>query len=290
MRRDRHRNYRNYRTGSGRRRRTFRASLLRAAGVLCLLLVAYGGADYYRNGNLDRTAQLLGQVKEQAEAVPEKLQEFASQAEDAILTLRGVKKSSFPLDAIPEYSGEPYVVIDDGVPDFTDEDRAAGVYEYYSELDYLGRCGAAQAMLGPELMPGEERGEISSVRPSGWHTAKYDIVEDQFLYHRCHLIAYALTGENANEKNLITGTEYMNMEGMLPWELQVIQYVRSSGCRVLYRVTPIYRGSDLVARGVHMEAESVQDREIRFNVFVYNVQPGIEIDYSDGSSWLGSAG
>lgn len=263
------------------------AALFRVAVVLCLLLLACGGIDYYQNRNLNRTLGLLRQVGETAETLPAKLRDLVWRAEEAVRGLGGRQAPSFPLDEIPEYSGEPYVVIDGNVPGFADEERASDVYEYYSELDLLGRCGAAQAMLGPELMPGEERGEIDAVHPSGWHTARYDFIENGYLYNRCHLIAYAMTGENANEKNLITGTQYMNIEGMLPWEEKILRYIWDTGDRVLYRVTPIFRGSDLVARGVHLEAESIGSREICFNIFVYNVQPGVTIDYSDGTSWEG---
>lgn len=267
------------------RRHGLTAALFRVVVVLCLLLFAYGGVDYYQNRNLDRTMDLLGQIGETAKAAPAKVRDLIWRAEDAVRGLIDGQTPSFPLDEIPEYAGEPYVVVDKNVPDFTDEDRASGVYERYSDLDSLGRCGMAQAMLGPELMPQEERGEISAVHPSGWHTVRYDNIEDEFLYNRCHLIAYAMTGENANEKNLITGTQYMNIEGMLPWEQKVLQYIWDTGDKVLYRVTPIFRGNDLVARGVHMEAESIGSREICFDIFVYNVQPGITIDYSDGTSW-----
>lgn len=262
-------------------------ALFRVAVVLCLLFLVYGGIDYCQNRNLSRTFGLLEQVGETVKTVPAKVRDLIWRAENDIRELTGRQTQSFSLDAIPEYSGEPYVVIDNNVPDFTDEERTSGVYEYYSELDLLGRCGAAQAMLGPELMPQEERGEINTVYPSGWHTVEYDCIENGYLYNRCHLIAYAMTGENANEKNLITGTQYMNIEGMLPWEKKILQYIWDTGDRVLYRVTPVFRGSDLVARGVHMEAESIESREICFNIFVYNVQPGITIDYSDGTSWEG---
>ncbi len=291
VRNDRYGEYRNSRRNrkcgvrNGRKHRKFTAALFRVAVVLCFLLFVYGGVDYYQNRNLDRTFELLGQVGETARAVPAKVRELAWRAENAVRGLSGRQTPSFPLDEIPEYSGEPYVVVDGNVPGFTDEERASGVYEYYSDLDFLGRCGAAQAMLGPQLMPDEERGEISEVHPSGWHTARYDFIENGYLYNRCHLIAYAMTGENANEKNLITGTQYMNIEGMLPWEEKILQYIWDTGGRVLYRVTPVFHDSDLVARGVHMEAESIGSREIRFNIFVYNVQPGVTIDYSDGTSW-----
>ena len=221
VRNDRYGEYRNSRRNrkcgvrNGRKHRKFTAALFRVAVVLCFLLFVYGGVDYYQNRNLDRTFELLGQVGETARAVPAKVRELAWRAENAVRGLSGRQTPSFPLDEIPEYSGEPYVVVDGNVPGFTDEERASGVYEYYSDLDFLGRCGAAQAMLGPQLMPDEERGEISEVHPSGWHTARYDFIENGYLYNRCHLIAYAMTGENANEKNLITGTPKASAAAML---------------------------------------------------------------------------
>lgn len=189
---------------------------------------------------------------------------------------------------VPPFSGTPYVVIGDGKPDFSQEDLVSVSYEYYSELDMLGRCGYAMACIGIDIMPTEERGSIGQVKPSGWQIAKYDNVEGKYLYNRCHLIGYQLTGENANVRNLITGTRYMNTEGMLPFENQVAQYVRETGNHVLYRVTPIFDGNDLLARGVQMEAYSVEDNGagVCFNVYVYNEQPGIAIERADGSSYL----
>lgn len=194
-------------------------------------------------------------------------------------------KSSIDIKSIPEYSGTPYVVINGGKPSFLEKDKER--VEEYSELDKYGRCGTAFANVSKELMPTKPRESIRDVRPSGWHTVKYEkIIEDRYLYNRCHLIAYKLAGENANEKNLITGTRYFNVEGMLPFEDEVAGYVKATGNHVLYRVRPIFKGSDLVARGVQMEAESVEDngKGVSFNVYCYNVQPGIRINYKDGSS------
>ena len=188
---------------------------------------------------------------------------------------------------IPEYEGEPFVLINQNIPFFEKDDYTTESLENYSELDELGRCGAAYANISKELMPTEERGQIGDVRPSGWHTVKYpELIEDRYLYNRCHLIGYQLSGENANEKNLITGTRYMNVEGMLPFENKVADYVRRSDNHVLYRVTPVFEGNNLVATGVLMEAYSVEDRGegVCFCVFVHNVQPGIEIDYRTGES------
>ena len=187
---------------------------------------------------------------------------------------------------IPEYSGEAFVVLKDNEPDFSEKDLKAKSYEYYSELDQLGRCGYAMACVGRELMPTEERESISHIKPSGWVQAQYDIVDGKNLYNRCHLIGFQLTGENANERNLITGTRYMNVEGMLPFENLVADYVRETGNHVLYRVTPVYDGNNLVAKGVRLEAKSIEDdgEGVCFHVFVYNCQPGVTIDYADGTS------
>ena len=185
------------------------------------------------------------------------------------------------------YDGKPYVEVNDNVPFFDDNEITTESFETYSELDSLGRCGVVFANISKELMPTEERGEIGMIKPSGWHTVKYpDIIEDLYLYNRCHLIGYQLSGKNANERNLITGTRYLNVEGMLPFENEAADYVRRTGNHVLYRVTPIFEGDNLVAEGVLMEAYSVEDhgRGVRFCVFVYNVQPGIEIDYKTGKS------
>ena len=190
---------------------------------------------------------------------------------------------------IPEYSGKPYVEVNGNQPTFNNEDITTEVFEEYSEVDSLGRCGVAYANVCQALMPTEERGEIGMIRPSGWHTVKYpDVIEDLYLYNRCHLIGYQLTGENANEKNLITGTRYMNVVGMLPFENEVADYVRKTDNHVLYRVTPVFTGNNLVADGVLMEAYSVEDagKGVSFCVFVHNVQPGVEIDYSTGESSL----
>ena len=190
---------------------------------------------------------------------------------------------------MPAYSGAPYVELDGNVPAFTDEDLTTTAFESYSPLDALGRCGSAYACVGLETMPTEDRGSIGQVKPSGWQTVKYDCVDGKYLYNRCHLIGYQLTGENANEENLITGTRYLNVDGMLPFEDEVADYVQETGNHVLYRVTPIFQGDELVARGVQMEALSVEDdgQGVSFNVYVYNVQPGVVIDYATGESQLG---
>ena len=184
------------------------------------------------------------------------------------------------------YDGKPYVVINDNDPDFTDADMTTTSFESYGELDGLGRCTTAFANIGKDLMPAEKRGSIGEVKPTGWQTAKYDNVDGKYLYNRCHLIGYQLTGENANAKNLITGTRYLNVDGMLPFENMVADYIKETGNHVLYRVTPVFSGDNLVASGVHMEAESVEDNGdgILFNVYCFNAQPGIAIDYATGDS------
>ena len=171
-------------------------------------------------------------------------------------------------------------------PGFSEKDLTAASFESYSELDSLGRCGTAFACLGQDLMPRGERGDISGIHPTGWHSVQYDFIDGKNLYNRCHLIGWQLSGEDANRKNLITGTRYMNVEGMLPFENMVADYIKETGCHVLYRVTPVFQGSNLVADGVLMEAMSVEDQgnSISFCVFVPNVQPGVAIDYTDGDS------
>ena len=192
----------------------------------------------------------------------------------------------FDLSTIPEYSGEAYVAINGNEPDFEEKDLTTESYEFYSELDHLGRCGVTVACLGQELMPTEDRESISHVKPSGWVQGQYDFVDGKSLYNRCHLIGFQLAGENANEKNLITGTRYMNTIGMLPFENMVADYIKETDNHVMYRVTPIYDGDNLVASGVQMEGYSVEDEgdSIYFNVYVYNVQPGVEIDYATGEN------
>lgn len=193
---------------------------------------------------------------------------------------------------IPEYSGEPYIVLNGNEPDFPKSEWNLQSFEQYGELDSLGRCSTAYANVGTDLMPTEKRGSIGQVKPTGWQTVKYDIVDGKYLYNRCHLIGYQLSGENANDKNLITGTRYMNVEGMLPFENMVADYVKETGNHVLYRVTPVFREDNLLADGVQMEAFSVEDEGegIAYNVYVYNVQPGIQIDYATGESSLDTSG
>ncbi len=204
----------------------------------------------------------------------------------------GEGTSAFSLREIPAYSGTPYTEVNGNQPYFTEEELTTQSFETYSELDSLGRCGVAYANVGQDLMPTEPRGEIGAVKPTGWHLVKYDTVDGKYLYNRCHLIAYMLAAENANPQNLITGTRYLNVQGMLPFETKVCDYVKNTGNHVLYRVTPIFDGDNLLADGVLMEAYSVEDagEGISFCVFAYNVQPGIGIDYATGDNWAEGSG
>lgn len=229
----------------------------------------------------DAAKDVLSDTKEVVEVVGDAAKEEIDKSN---------KSTSFSLSQIPSYSGSPYVEINGGFPFFSESDKTTEPFEVYSELDKLGRCGVAYANICKELMPTEERGEIGQIKPTGWHQNKYNEVSDNentagYLYNRCHLIAFMLAGENANEKNLITGTRYLNVEGMLPFESKISDYVNATENHVLYRVTPIFDGDNLLCNGVLMEAESVEDNGIRFCVFCYNVQPGITIDYKTGENW-----
>ena len=210
----------------------------------------------------------------------------------AVLDEMEQNKSSIEMGAesiedIPPFSGEAFVAVNGNTPFFREEEYTTESYEFYSELDALGRCGMTMACVGVDIMPTEERGSIGSVKPSGWQSVKYDIVDGKYLYNRCHLIGFQLAGENANKRNLITGTRYLNIEGMLPFEDMVADYVKETENHVLYRVTPIFNGDDLVAEGVLLEGWSVEDagESICFCVYAYNAQPGIVIDYATGDSW-----
>lgn len=217
-----------------------------------------------------------------AVAVLEELEEYEEQTGYEIPA-----QSAATLEDIPAFSEDAYIAVNDNVPFFTEEDMTTQSYEYYSALDYLERCGVTMACIGIDLMPTEDRGEIGSVKPSGWQSVKYDIVDGKYLYNRCHLIGFQLAGENANRQNLITGTRYLNIEGMLPFENMVADYVKETENHVLYRVTPIFEGENLVASGVLMEGWSVEDEGdgICFCIYAYNAQPGITIDYATGDSW-----
>lgn len=195
-------------------------------------------------------------------------------------------EQTFDISSIPEYNGSPYVEINDNVPQFTESEITTSSFEIYGDLDSLERCTTAFSCIGKDLMPTEKRGEIGSVKPTGWHLAKYDFIDGKYLYNRCHLMGYQLTGENANEKNLITGTRYLNVQGMLPFENEVAEYIKNTNNHVMYRVTPIFEEDNLLADGVQMEGYSVEDKgeSISFNVFCYNVQPGVNIDYVTGDN------
>ena len=257
----------------------------------CLLLFVVIAAMIYlranTNGHLYNPI-ILEDIRTESEVPPEQTVQNIPPGSDADGTEAPQTGSEiyYGTDDLPPYSGMPYVEVNGNIPFFSDEDLTTESYEYYGDLDDLGRCTMTMACIGEDIMPTEERGSIGSVRPSGWHTVKYDIVDGLYLYNRCHLIGYQLAGENANVKNLITGTRYLNVTGMLPFENQVSDYVHATGCHVLYRVTPVFTGDNLVADGVLMEARSVEDggEGVTFCVFAYNVQPGIWIDYSTGDS------
>lgn len=195
-------------------------------------------------------------------------------------------KTVLDINNLPKYNGNPYVALNDNNPDFSKDELIANSYEKYADLDFLGRCGVANAVIGRDLMPTTKRESISSVKPSGWKSVKYKGIDGGSLYNRCHLIGFQLAGENANKKNLITGTRYLNTQGMLPFENMIADYVKETNNHVRYRVTPVFIGNELVARGVQMEAMFVEDngKAIKFNVFCFNVQPNIEIEYSNGNS------
>ena len=217
-------------------------------------------------------------------AVLEELEKYEESHSDALPEYEGEGAES--VEEIPEFSDTAYVAVNDNIPFFMPEEITDESYEYYSDLDELGRCGVTMACIGVDIMPTEDRGEIGSVKPTGWQSVKYDIVEGKYLYNRCHLIGFQLAGENANKKNLITGTRYLNIEGMLPFENLVADYVKETENHVMYRVTPLFDGDDLVAHGVLMEGWSVEDEGegVCFCVYAYNAQPGILIDYATGNS------
>ena len=219
---------------------------------------------------------------------------FASQNPEIVLPGGDAKdavipaslQTPFSLSDVPEYGGAPYALVNGGQPYFTDNEKVATSYEYYSPLDRYDRCGTAVACIGVDLMPTEAREYIGLIKPSGWRTDRYEFIENEYIYNRCHLIGFQLAGENANEKNLITGTRYLNIEGMLPFENLIAEYVRMTHNHVLYRVTPVFVGDEALARGVLMEAVSIEDSGagVCFNVFAYNVQPDVVINYATGEN------
>lgn len=259
--------------------------------LICLLTATYllsGCSNHSITGPgmpTDKTSQFHEAIERVAESLATA---ESSQSQERISTFTTWNGQ----ETVPVYSGEPYAELNGNIPYFTDREKTEDVFEHYSDLDTLGRCGAAYANICKELMPTEKRGEIGMIKPTGWHTVRYDdIISDKYLYNRCHLIGFQLAGENANEKNLATGTRYMNVDGMLPFENMIADYVKETDNHVLYRVTPIFVGDDLVCRGVEMEAYSVEDNGegTSFHVFVYNIQPGIEIDYATGGSWVANS-
>ena len=199
-----------------------------------------------------------------------------------------ISHASYTLEEVPDYNGKQIIYLNNNVPNFTEEDYNMKAKEFYSELDILNRAGYAIAKVGLDTMPTEERGDINMIKPSGWHTIKYDFIDGKYLYNRCHLIGYQLTGENANEKNLITCTRTTNAINMLKYENKVAKYVKETNNHVLYRVTPIYEDTDLVAKGIELEASSIEDKGkgLEFHVYIYNVEDGIEINYASGDSKL----
>lgn len=240
--------------------------------------------------NLSQMSEEIDESKDELKQDTEETQNSQEIPQDSQpdKTIAGIE-GYFDLAMVPAYLGEPYAVINDNVPFYTDIEMTPDSYELYSELDDKGRCGTCIACIGTDIMPVEERGEIGNVKPSGWNQTKYPgLVDGNYLYNRCHLIGYQLTGENDNTSNLITGTRYMNVEGMLPFENMVGDYIKETGNHVLYRVTPVFDQDNMLATGVLMEAESVEDKGagILYCVFCYNVQPGIDINYLDGSSQL----
>lgn len=270
--------------------------------IVCMMLSACGDSDADNSPSGTETSQ--SQASQSQEMVPSASPNASADAESsqsvdsastpvADTTATSTPTAStdvtaFSLTSIPAFSNQAYVAVNDNEPYFSSADKArTDAFETYSSLDSLGRCGVAYANICKELMPTEARGEIGSVKPSGWQTAKYDFVDGKYLYNRCHLIGFQLAGENANDKNLITGTRYLNIEGMLPFENMVDDYVDETNNHVLYRVTPIFEGSNLVASGVLMEGWSVEDQGdgICFCVYAYNNQPGVEIDYATGDNW-----
>lgn len=250
----------------------------RAAAIIIVAITALSFTACGQTAGTDSYDQSYGETENQTAIVYDN-STGESQPEDT---------QADTISDIPDFDGKPYAVIDDNIPGFTKEEKSSTkTFEHYSDLDSLGRCGTAFANISRETMPTEKRGSIGMIKPSGWHTVRYDdIISDKYLYNRCHLIGFQLAGENANEKNLITGTRFMNVEGMLPFENDVADYAENTGNHVLYRVTPVFEGKNLVASGVRMEAYSVEDKGkgICFDVFCYNNQPGITIDYATGDS------
>lgn len=271
-------------------RKNLRKWLLGVIAAVSLAVTACQGADVASGaGAASDIAQAAGNILgDLAESKASGAGSDQSGKSDSGSSKTSGSSGTLQLSDIPEYSGSPYVAVNGNVPYFSESDLTDVSFESYSDLDALGRCGVAYASVSTDTMPTEKRGSIGEVKPTGWHNKKYDFVDGKYVYNRCHLIGYQLTGENANEKNLITGTRYLNVEGMLPFENMVADYVKETGNHVLYRVTPIFTGDDLVADGVEMEALSMEDdgEGISFHIFAYNNQPGISINYATGDSTL----
>lgn len=270
-----------------RGRRNGRHSFVWLLGLTLLLGIGTSACFPQKlEGNAAQTAQSTAAVTAEQTASEEKAQDVQQTGTAQEQQAANTASAAFDPSSVPAYQAAPYVTVNNGVPFFTDAELSTTAFEQYSDLDAEGRCGTAYANIGRELMPTEERGQIGSVKPTGWHTVKYEFVDGKYLYNRCHLIGYQLTAENANEKNLITGTRYLNIEGMLPFENMVADYVKETGNHVLYRVTPVFEGNNLLASGVLMEGKSVEDggKGILFCVYTYNVQPGVTIDYATGDS------
>lgn len=272
------------------------------AGVLLMVVAAFSGgksveaseqATAAKIENVDNpsqeiatepTVETLDDLPENATSEAKDVENTQVETEKKTQQNKPEEKELFTLAMVPEYSGNAYVDINDDVPFFSEEELTEESFQKYWPLDELGRCTGAFACIGPDSLPLEARESTSAIEPTGWQSVQYENIDGGYLYNRCHLIGYQLTGQSANEKNLITGTRYMNVEGMLPFENSVQMYVEGTGNHVLYRVRPYYNGDDLLAAGVLMEAKSVEDPQVQFCAFCYNVQPGIEIDYATGSS------
>lgn len=238
------------------------------------------------------SAQIVSDTSKLASDTSAKIEKSSTVKQDKTDVISKSEETASPpsptinLSSIPDYSGNPYIEINGNEPYFSEDEYTTSSFEYYADLDELGRCGTAYACVGKDIMPTEERGSIGQIKPTGWHTIKYNCIDGKYLYNRCHLIGYQLTGENANEKNLITGTRYLNVNGMLPFENMVADYVKETNNHTLYRVTPVFNNDELVARGVLIEAKSVEDNGdgITFCVYCYNVQPDVSIYYATGDS------
>ena len=265
--------------------------------LLAVIGLVSGGSDEAPESTTSSTSESSVSTEASGEAVIPGT-ESTTVAGDSPVTTNGktengggVMLSPGDIDVfdVPAFSGSPYVAINNNAPGFSDSEITDKSFETYGALDSLGRCTVAYACLGKDIMPTEDRGAIGQVKPSGWHTVKYDCVDGKYLYNRCHLIGFQLSGENANTKNLITGTRYMNVDGMLPFENMVADHIREKGCHVAYKVTPDFKGENLVCHGVTMEAYCIECQgNLQFNVYCFNIQPGIEINYATGESRLAS--